>query len=93
MGASAQASANALILDEFKQIIRVQDAKLNEQIAVNHSLQFNYNQMQEYCNQLVAQLNSSAAISQTNSGGSADKLQMQARINELEVKCNLLEEK
>ena len=41
----------------YKQLISEQDFKLNQHISHNQTLQYNLNQMQDYCNNLVAELN------------------------------------
>ncbi len=92
------------IEEDYKKTINSQQINLNEQILLNQKLEFNLKQLQEYCTQLIQQqqqqeqhqitVNSSQQEAIGVSAAIAkDKLQMQARINELEVKCNLLEEK
>ena len=69
--------------------IKIQQLKLDEQVRLNKTLEFNLKQMEEYC----AQLNQNNVQNVQNAFLTTEKLQMQAKINELEVKCNLLEEK
>ena len=86
--------SNQLIEEKYKAIISQQDSRLREQLNLNQTLQFNFNQMQDYCNQLISEINNLKASGQNSPHfSSTEKLKMQARINELEVKCNLLEEK
>jgi hypothetical protein len=85
---------------EYKKTINSQQINLNEQILLNQKLEYNLRQLQEYCTQLIQQEQHQIKVnaSQQEAIGvtaaiAKEKLQMQARINELEVKCNLLEEK
>jgi hypothetical protein len=94
---------NSMIMAQFQQIIREQDKKLNEQYQVNQSLTQTCAQLQDYCQKLNQQYNlllneRGGNVSTDDRHGQneqvlAERVQMQARVNELEVKCNLLEEK
>ena len=103
-----QEQQNSMIMAQFQQIIREQDAKLNEQYQVNQTLTQTCAQLQDYCQKLNQQysllLNERASNgASVNTAGEdkqaqneqlmGERVQMQARINELEVKVNLLEEK
>jgi hypothetical protein len=80
------------IISKYQQIIREQDDKLKEQFALNQVLSQTCAQLQESVQSLNDKvLHSSAGHS--NEVNNAERLQLQARINELEVKTNLLEEK
>ncbi|RNA34013.1 General vesicular transport factor p115-like protein [Brachionus plicatilis] len=75
---------NALILNQYKQLIREQDTKLKEQQQLNQTLT-------KTCSQL--QLSIQELMAKSGSNSPSEKLQYETRINQLEVKCNLLEEK
>lgn len=85
------------IMNQYQQIIRDQDAKIQEQVQLNHVLTQTCAQLQEYCRQM--QLNSKTmginenAVNEQQQAFLSEKLKLQVRINELEVKVNLLEEK
>lgn len=75
---------NALIINQYKQLIREQDAKIKELQQLNQTLT-------KTCSQL--QINLQEVMSRSGRSSPAEKLQYETRINQLEVKCNLLEEK
>ena len=72
----------------YKQIISQQDYKLNEQIRINQSLQYNLTQMQDYCNKLIAELNKNHEENQSRASGDIEKVN-----TELKERCQFLEEK
>ena len=90
--------------EDYKKTINSQQINLNEQIIINQKLEINLRQLKEYCTQLIQQQQqqeqdlikvnySQQEAIRVSAVIAKDKLLMQARINELEVKCNLLEEK
>ena len=80
---------NAVIM-QYQQIIRDQDLKLREQYQENQDLVHTCTQLQENCRNISSILNQKNVESEYFS---SEKLNMQAKINELENKVNLLEEK
>ncbi len=72
----------------YKQIISQQDLKLNEQIGLNQSLQYNLTQMQEYCNKLITELNRYHEESQSRTTSQTENFNP-----ELKEKYRYLEEK
>lgn len=80
------------IISKYQQIIREQDDKLKEQFALNQVLSQTCAQLQESVKSLNDKVLHSS-VGQANELNNAERLQLQARINELEVKSNLLEEK
>ena len=89
------------LISQFQQIIRDQDKKLKDQSNLNQILKETCSQLQDKCQQLTNSINeiksnrNVAGFNQVDheSHYLAERLQYQARINELEVKNNLLEEK
>ena len=81
------------IISKYQQIIREQDDKLREQYALNQVLSQTCAQLQESVQSLSDKLLHNSSASHSNEVSNAERLQLQARINELEVKTNLLEEK
>ena len=88
---------NSLIINQYQQIIRDQDAKLKENQQEKHTLIQTCTQLQEYCQSLHASLAAKDEFMRERShefdSFSSEKLKLNAKINELEVKNNLLEEK
>ncbi len=80
------------IISKYQQIIREQDEKLKEQFALNQVLSQTCAQLQETVQSLNGKVLHSS-LGHPNEINNAERLQLQARINELEVKTNLLEEK
>jgi len=79
---------------EYRKIIRELDAKLGEQQQLNQSLTQTCSQLQHSYYQLQQHQqyhSTTTAVEQQES--LSEKLRLQARISELEVKVNLLEEK
>lgn len=79
---------------EYRKIIRDMDVQLREQQQLNQSLTQTCAQLQQGYYQLQQQQqfhSSTSAVEQQET--LSEKLKLQARISELEVKVNLLEEK
>ena len=92
-----QQQANSLIISQYQQIIREQDTKLKEYQQEKFNLAQTCTQLQEYCqslhNALTAKDDFIRERGQEFEQFASEKLKMNAKINELEVKNNLLEEK
>ena len=92
-----QQQANSLIISQYQQIIREQDFKLKEYQQEKSSLAQTCAQLQEYCQNLHNNLTVKDDYIKEKILEvdliSSEKLKMNAKINELEVKNNLLEEK
>jgi serine phosphatase RsbU (regulator of sigma subunit) len=102
-------ATSILVMQQYQQIIRDQDVKLAEQHRHNELLTQTCTQLQERCQQLSDQfavLKAAKAAAAPSSSSSiqeelmqqqqnllAERVKMQAKLNELEVKVNLLEEK
>lgn len=75
---------NTLVVNQYKQLIREQDVKIKELQHLNQTLT-------KTCSQL--QMSLQEIVSKSGAIDSCQKLQYETRIDQLEVKCNLLEEK
>ena len=88
---------NSLIINQYQQIIRDQDAKLKENQQEKQTLIQTCTQLQEYCQSLHASLAAKDEFMRERlhefDSFSSEKLKLNAKINELEVKNNLLKEK
>lgn len=91
------------IISQYQHIIREQDAKLKEQYNLNQTLTQTCAQLQEHLaklndryNELLNTYNYQATMNKEAPPSEetiTEKLKMQARITELELKVNFLEEK
>ena len=88
-----QLEQQAEIMTQYQQIIREQDAKLREQHQVNQGLSQTCAQWQERCGQLESMSQMCTVSPTTRENELSEKLRAQARISELEMKVNQLEEK
>ncbi len=92
-----QQQANSLIISQYQQIIREQDIKLKEYEQEKSSLVQTSTQLQEYCKSLHYALTAKDDYIKEKAHEfdivSSEKLKLNAKINELEVKNNLLDEK
>ncbi|CAF0812047.1 unnamed protein product [Brachionus calyciflorus] len=82
---------NALIIGQYQQIIREQDAKLKEQQQLNQMLTQTCSQLQLSYQDLSSKLGQNPVVNEAQ--WTSERLQYENKINELEIKCNLLEEK
>jgi hypothetical protein len=88
------------LIQQYNNIIREQDEKLNEQFNANQQLSIACNQLQQHYSQLSQQYGSLEEAHlqlkdeiNTTSSTNNERIQLQARINDLELKYSLLEEK
>lgn len=88
---------NTAIMTQYQQIIREQDTRIKQEQQEKLQLAQTCAQLQEYCHSLHSALSSKDDYLKERTheldSFSSDKLKMHAKINELEVKNNLLEEK
>jgi hypothetical protein len=87
-----QIEQNTTVMVQYQQIIRDQDVKLRELYQVNQSLNQTCALLQERCTHLES-IAQPSMNRESEPHLVSEKLKSQARINELELKVNQLEEK